>query len=319
MSDAIRLAELPADQVPEKLRSDYYFDFAAHPFAHALLVTEANSVIEVLGRIGDYAKSWLAKKIDEMSKSKSVRVLTERDFPDRGKGCFRALVAADAVFDPSYYVGSTPGDNPGTVCVDKGAKVLGSIVYPNEGDIYIGADSLIEPAVGIKGPTIIMAGNEIRQGAYFRGNVILGSNSGGTAFRAELKNVVMMNDANFPHPSYLGDSVCGFRTHFGNQVTAANFGIFQGLREHDKQTNLVIAVEGVRYDLGRVKMGVVLGDLSQVGCSSVIAPGTLIGPRCVAYGLCSIDRGVYDAGTLFKNKPIGANVIELDTVDANRV
>ena len=319
MTDVIKLAELPADQVPEKLRSDYYFDFAAHPFAHASLVTEAKSVIDVLGKIGGYAKSWLAEKIDEMSKSESVKVLTEKDFPNRGKGCFRALVAEGAEFDPSYYVGSAPGDDPGTVCVDKGAKMLGSVVYPGEGDIYIGADALIEPAVGIKGPTIIMEGNEIRQGAYFRGNVILGSNSGGTAFRGELKNVVMMNDANFPHPSYLGDSVCGFGTHFGNQVTAANLGIFQGLRERAKRTNVVIAVDGARYDLGLVKMGVVLGDLSQVGCSSVVAPGTLIGPNCVAYGLCSIDRGLYDAGTLFKNKPIGSNVIELAAVDPGRV
>ncbi|MBC8871032.1 MAG: hypothetical protein H8E44_16525 [Planctomycetes bacterium] len=319
MTDVIKLAELSADQVPEKLRSDYYFDFAAHPFAHASVVTEAKSVIDVLGKIGGYAKSWLAEKIDEMSQSESVRVLTEKDFPNRGKGCFRALVAEGAEFDPSYYVGSAPGDGPGTVCLDKGAKLLGSVVYPGEGDIYIGADTLIEPAVGIKGPTIIMEGNEIRQGAYFRGNVILGSNSGGTAFRGELKNVVMMNDANFPHPSYLGDSVCGFGTHFGNQVTAANLGIFQGLRERDKRTNVEIAVDGARYDLGLVKMGVVLGDLSQIGCSSVVAPGTLIGPNCVAYGLCSVDRGLYDAGTLFKNKPISSNVIELGSVDPGRV
>lgn len=315
----IRLSELAADQVPEKLRSGYYFDFDAHPFAHARLVTEAKSVIDVLGRIGGYATAWLAEKIDEMSKAGDVRLLTEQDFPDRGTGCFRALLAKDAEFDPSYCVGSPPDGRPGTICMDKGARLLGAVVYPGEGDIYIGADTLVEPAVGIKGPTIIMEGNEIRQDAYFRGNVVLGSSSGDTAFRCELKNVVMMNDAQFPHPSYLGDSVCGFGTHFGNQVTAANLGIFQGLRKNDKQTNVVITVDGIRYDLGRVKMGVVLGDRSQVGCSSVIAPGTLIGPDCVAYGLCSIDRGLYDAGTLLKNKPMDAKVIELATVDSSRV
>ena len=62
-----------------------------------------------------------------------------------------------------------------------------------------------------------------------------------------------------------------------------------------------------------------MGDLAQVGCSSVVAPGTLIGPNCVAYGLCNIDRGLYDAGTLFKNKAIGANVIEVATIDPSRV
>jgi hypothetical protein len=319
MTDVIKLAELTADQVPEKLKADYYFDFTAHPFAHASLVTEAKSVIDVLGKIGSYAKSWLAEKIEAMSKIDSVKLMTEKDFPNRGVGSFRALVAVGAQFDPAYYVGSPAGKDPGTVCVDQGARVLGSVVYPGEGDIYIGTEALVEPGVGIKGPTIIMEANEVRQGAYLRGNVILGSNSGGTAFRGELKNVVMMNDANFPHPSYLGDSVCGFSTHFGNQVTAANLGIFQGLRERAKRTNVVISVDGARYDLGLVKMGVVLGDLTQIGCSSVIAPGTLIGPNCVAYGLCNIDRGLYDKGTLFKNKAIGAKVIQLSSVDPDRV
>jgi hypothetical protein len=319
MADVIKLSELPPDQVPEKLRSDYYFDFAAHPFEHASLVTEAKSVIDVLGKIGGYAKSWLAAKVDEMSSSGALQVLTEKDFPNRGVGCFRALVAEGAQLDPSYYLGSPSPDDAHTICLDKGAKLVGSVIYPGEGDIYVGADALIEPGVGIKGPTIIMEGNEVRQGTYLRGNVILGSNSSGTAFRGELKNVVMMNEANFPHPSYLGDSVCGFATHFGNQVTAANLGIFQGLRERAKRTNVVIAVDGQRYDLGLVKMGVVLGDLTQIGCSSVIAPGTLIGPNCVAYGLCNIDRGLYDAHTLFKNKAIGANVIEVASVDPSRV
>jgi len=319
MSDAIQLSELSADQVPQKLRADYYFDFSAHPFAHSSLVTGANSVIDVLGKIGGYAKSWLAEKVDAMSKSGSVRVLTEQDFPNRGTGSFLALVADGAQFDPSYYLGSASGEKPGTICLDRGARLLGAVVYPGEGDIYVGADTLVEPGVGIKGPTILMEANEIRQGAYLRGNVILGSNSGGTAFRGELKNLVMMNDANFPHPSYLGDSICGFATHFGNQVTAANLGIFQGLRERNKRTNVVIAVDGVRYDLGLVKMGVVLGDLTQIGCSSVVAPGTLIGPNCVAYGLCNVDRGLYEKSTLFKNKAIGAGVIELGTVDPGRV
>ena len=104
MSDVLKLSDLPADQVPEKLRCDYYFDFAVHPFAHSSLVTEAKSVIDVLGKIGGYAKSWLAEKIEEMSKSGSVRVLTEKDFPQRSSGSFRAVVAEGAQFDPAYCV-----------------------------------------------------------------------------------------------------------------------------------------------------------------------------------------------------------------------
>lgn len=319
MAEVIKLADLPADQVPTKLRAEYYFDFAAHPFAHASLLTEAKSVVDVLGKIGGYAKSWLARKVEQMSKSKSVKALTEKDFPHRGTGKFRALVAEGAEFDPGYCVGSAGGKGVGTICLDKGAKFLGAVAYLNEGDIYVGEKTLVEPGAGIKGPTIMMEGNEIRQGAYFRGNVILGSNSGGTAFRGELKNVVMMNDANFPHPCYLGDSLCGYNTHFGNQVTAANLGIFQGLRERAKRTNIVIPVDGVRYDLGLTKMGVVMGDYSQIGCNSTVAPGTLIGKKCVAYALCTIDRALYDDFTLFKNKAMTGKVIEVTTVDPSRV
>ena len=112
MTDVIKLSELSPDQVPQKLRVDYYFDFAAHPFAHASLLTGAKSVIDVLGKIGGYAKSWLAAKIEQLGKAKSVRVLTEKDFPHRGTGCFRALVAEGAEFDPSYYIGNPPGKSP---------------------------------------------------------------------------------------------------------------------------------------------------------------------------------------------------------------
>ena len=65
MGDVIKLSDLSPDQVPEKLKPVYYFDFEAHRFAHASLVTEAKSVIEVLGRIAGYAKSWLTEKIDQ--------------------------------------------------------------------------------------------------------------------------------------------------------------------------------------------------------------------------------------------------------------
>jgi len=319
MADVIKLSELSADQVPEKLKPQYYFDFTAHKFAHASLITEAKSVIDVLGKIGPYAKSCLAKKAEQTSKCKSIKVLTEKDFPNRGTGKFRALLAEGAEFDPGYYVGSADGKEPHTICLDKSARFLGAVAYLNDGDIYLGRETLVEPGVGIKGPTSIMEGNEIRQGAYLRGNVILGLNSGGTAFRGEFKNVVMMNDANFPHPCYLGDSLCGNCTHFGNQVTAANLGIFQGLRERAKRTNVVISVDGERYDLGLTKIGVIMGDHSQVGCNSTVAPGTLMGKNCVAYALCMIDRGLYDDCTLFKNKPMAGKIIEVTSVDPTRV
>ena len=87
------------------------------------------------------------------------------------------------------------------------------------------------------------------------------------------------------------------------------------MRERSKRTNVVVVIDGKYYDLGIIKMGVILGDNSQIGCSSVIAPGTLIGPNCVSYALTSFDRGVYKASTLFKNKPIAHGIVEVSGVN----
>ena len=84
-------------------------------------------------------------------------------------------------------------------------------------------------------------------------------------------------------------------------------------------TGPLVQLDGVRYDLGLTKMGVVMGDYSQIGCNSTVAPGTLIGKNCVAYALCMIDRGLYDDYTLFKNKAMTGKIIEVTTVDPSRV
>ena len=119
-----------------------------------------------------------------------------------------------------------------------------------------------------------------------------------------------MNKANFPHPSYLGDSACGYMTHFGNQATAANLGIYEGLRDPDKRKNLVLKVDGKAIDLGKPKMGICMGDFSQMGCNSVSDPGTFIGPYTIAYQLTRLTRGFYGPHEVLKNKPLEHGVIE---------
>jgi len=309
----LNLADLAPEDVPIELRVEGYFDFQKHPFEHQALFEGKKTVIDVLGKeIGNYAKAWLTEKI---SQAKDVEALVDDANNGQKVGRFKIMLEKDTVFEPAFVRGVSGDAKSYTLYVAEGASVEGASIFLDEGDIYIGPGTIVEPSAGIKGPTIIGEGNEIRFGAYLRGNVILGKGGDGCAYRGELKNTVMMEGANFPHPSYLGDSVCGYNTHFGNQVTAANLGIFQGLRERSKRTNIVVVIDGKYYDLGIVKMGVILGDNTQVGCSSVVAPGTLIGPNCVAYGLTSFDRGVYGASTLFKNKPISHGVVEVSKVN----
>jgi len=309
----IKLTELAADQVPAELKVEYFFDFTKHPFEHQALFAGKKSIIDVLGKdIGSYAKTWLANKIAEGQGK--VKTLVDNAGGGLKTGSFQVMLEEGAIYAPSFVRGVAADAKKSTLYIAAGARVEGASIFLDEGDIYVGPKTIVEPGSGVKGPAIIGEGNEIRFGCYLRGNVILGKGGDGCAYRGELKNTVMMEGANFPHPSYLGDSICGYNTHFGNQVTAANLGIFQGLRERSKRTNVVVVIGDKYYDLGIIKMGVILGDNSQIGCSSVLAPGTVVGPNCVAYALTCFDRGVYKKGTLFKNKAMSHGVIEMSAL-----
>ena len=299
-TDALTLSDLSPDDVPEKLRAPYYFDFAAHPFAHAGLFgsDNARSIIDAIAGIEAYATGALREIIAAAGPAARK---THADFPGRCVGQFTVLLAEGAIFEPGFVVG---GDDPSaTLVLAAGAKVLGANVWLDGGSIAVGAGTVVEPDVGLKGPTVLGADCELRQGAYFRGSVVTGD---GCCFRGELKNTVVMDKGNFPHPSYLGDSLCGYATHFGNQATSANLGIFAVI----ERAPIVMAVDGRRYDLGRPKVGIVMGDFSQVGCNCVSDPGTFLAPWTVVYQLTRLNRGFYGPNELLKNKPMEHGVIE---------
>lgn len=305
--DVLKLMDLNAENVPADLKAETYFDFKAQPFAHQRLLEQTSSVCQAIRKIGDYAKDWLTKAIAE-AKSQSHSRVTAKDISGRSRvhGDFEAIVCDGAVFDPGLVIGPKDGKTR-TIFVGPGAKLIGCDLYLNKGDIYVGAGTTIESGAGIKGPSIIGKDCEIRQGAYLRGDCILGDEC---TIRGEIKNTVLMNKANFPHPSYLGDSICGYMAHFGNQATTANLGIFEGLRETAKRHSLKLRFEGKTYDLGTPKMGVVMGDYCQVGCNSATDPGTFLKPYTIAYTLTRITKGVYGPDVILKNKPMEHGVVE---------
>jgi hypothetical protein len=293
MAETIKLKDLKAQDIPAVLKPEYYFDFKAHPFAHAELfrMEGVRTVVDAVGKIKAYADAWLRKTIDER-KGKSKRL---------GAGLCEVCVEDRAQFEPATVI---TGGKPGRIFVEKGARVVGAWLDVSGGDLFIGAQTVIEPGSGIKGPCILGAKNEIRQGAYFRGSIITGS--GGT-FRGEIKNAVMMDEANFPHPGYVGDSLCGWKTHFGNQATTANLGIYYHV---GGKSNITIDIDGKRYDLGVYKLGIVMGDNSQVGCNSVSDPATFLGPRTVVYQLTRLNKGFYGPDEVLKNKPMEHGIVE---------
>jgi len=298
MAEVIKLMELSPEKVPDVLRPEFYFDFKKHPFAHQGLFEREDvvSVVDAVAKIKDYCADWLKKTIAGKRGSAKRLGVTGPTI-----GTCSILAEAGGFFQPAAVI---PGERPGTIYLEKGARVVGASFYVDSGDVYIGANTIVEPGVGIKGPCIIGPDNEIRQGAYFRGNVITGANG---TYRGEIKNAVMMDQGNFPHPSYIGDSVCGWKTHFGNQATTANLGIYYHV---GGKSNVVIDIDGVKYDLGVYKLGIIMGDLSQVGCNSVSDPGTFLGPRTIVYQLSRINKGFYGPDEVLKNKPIEHGIVE---------
>ncbi len=305
--ETLKLMELSPEQVPADLKAETYFDFKAQPFTHQQLLEQSTSVCQAIRKIGDYAKDWLAKALTEAKCQPHAKVKA-KDIAEcrRVRGDFEAIVCEGAVFDPGSVIGGQEGRTR-TIFVGPGAKLIGCDLYLNKGDIYVSPGTTIESGAGIKGPSIIGKDCEIRQGAYLRGDCILGDEC---TIRGEIKNTVLMNKANFPHPSYLGDSICGYMAHFGNQATTANLGIFESLRETAKRHNLKLRFEGKTYDLGTPKMGVVMGDYCQVGCNSATDPGTFLKPYTIAYTLTRITKGVYGPNVILKNKPMEHGVIE---------
>ena len=302
----ICLATVSRNDVPHDLRAESYFDFDSHPFEHRALLDESNSVCGAIAGIHDYAQQWLKAAIATRADKAAARE-NKVVHNVHSVGSYRVLVEDGAVFQPHCIVGPEEGSGGHTLYVESGATVIAAVLYLDKGDIFIGRGTQVEPGAGIRGPSIIGPVCAIRQGAYLRGDCIVGHEC---TIRGEIKNSVLMDNANFPHPSYLGDSLCGYNTHFGNQGTSANLGIYAGMQASGQRKHIVVSCEGKDYDIGRSKMGICLGDYCQVGCNCVSDPGTFLKPYTVAYALSRISKGFYGPNEVLKNKPLEHGVIE---------
>ena len=156
--------------------------------------------------------------------------------------------------------------------------------YNKIGDsIWIARTAVIDDSAEIIPPAIICDGAVLRHGAYIRGNVIIGC--GCTIGNAsEIKNSIIFDGAQIPHFNYIGDSVMGYKTHVGAGVIASNVRI-------DKKS-VVIHYENAALDTKMKKMGAVIGDFAEVGCNSVLCPGTILGRRSIVYPLSVVRRTV---------------------------
>jgi len=161
-----------------------------------------------------------------------------------------------------------------------------------DGNVFIGEGTVVEDGAMIKGPTIIGRNCEVRHNAYIRGGVIVGDNCV-LGNSCEFKHSLLFNQAIVPHFSYVGDSILGHRAHLGAGVKISNVKLVPG--------NVTIEVEGQPLDTGLQKLGALLGDHTDIGCNSVLNPGSIIGRGAVIYP-CTNWRGVLPANLIVKNK-----------------
>lgn len=168
-------------------------------------------------------------------------------------------------------------------------------VYEKRGeDIWVAKSATIAPTASLNGPLIIDEDVEVRQCAFIRGSAIVGKESV-VGNSTELKNVIIFNSVQVPHYNYVGDSILGYKSHMGAGSITSNV-------KSDK--TLVVVKDkfdsGEEIETGRKKFGAMLGDHVEVGCNSVLNPGTVIGRDCNVYPLSSV-RGVIPAEHIFKD------------------
>ena len=157
-------------------------------------------------------------------------------------------------------------------------------------NVWIAKSAKVAPTAYINGPAIIGENAEVRHCAFIRGNAIVGNNAV-VGNSTELKNVILFNNVQVPHYNYVGDSILGYKAHMGAGSITSNV-------KSDKK--LVVIKNGDEMiETGRKKVGAMIGDNVEVGCGSVLNPGTVIGRDSNIYPLSSV-RGVVKAHSIYK-------------------
>ncbi len=179
-------------------------------------------------------------------------------------------------------------------------KELGPTLDPDKfeqrgEDIWVAKSAKVAPTACLNGPLIIDEDAEIRHCAFVRGSAIVGKGSV-VGNSTELKNDIIFNSVQVPHYNYVGDSILGYKSHMGAGSITSNV-------KSDK--TLVVVKDsygsGEEIETGLKKFGAMLGDYVEVGCNSVLNPGTVIGRHSNIYPLSRV-RGVIPAESIFKDK-----------------
>ncbi len=173
-----------------------------------------------------------------------------------------------------------------------GAKLPADEYDHPKDDVWIAKDAVIYPNNYIADPCIIGHKTEVRPGAFIRGSALVGDNCV-VGNSTELKNVILFDNVQVPHYNYVGDSILGYLSHMGAGSITSNV-------KSDKKP-VIIRNEGENFETGLKKVGAMLGDRVEVGCNSVLNPGTVVGRDSNVYPVSCV-RGVVPANSIYKGE-----------------
>ena len=178
----------------------------------------------------------------------------------------------------------------GELILSIGASLSQADYEHTSDNIWIARDATVFPTATILGPCIIGHETEVRPGAFIRGNALVGSHCV-VGNSTELKNVILFDNVQVPHYNYVGDSILGYKAHMGAGSITSNV-------KSDKKP-VVIHNQGEELPTGRKKVGALLGDRVEVGCNSVLNPGTVVGRDSNVYPVSCV-RGVIPEKSIWK-------------------
>ncbi len=180
-------------------------------------------------------------------------------------------------------------------------KTLDGKEYTQIGEsVWVHNSAKIAPTAYLGSPCIIGANTEVRHGAFIRGSALVGENCV-VGNSVELKNVILFDGVQAPHYNYVGDSILGYKSHMGAGALTSNV-------KSDK-TNVVIKDGENKIPTNLKKVGAFLGDFVEVGCNSVLNPGTVIGRNANVYPLSCV-RGVVKANAIYKTGGVIVDKVE---------
>ena len=157
-------------------------------------------------------------------------------------------------------------------------------------EVWVHKSAKIAPTALIAGPTVIGAGTEVRHCAFIRGSALVGEGCV-VGNSTEVKNAVIFDNVQVPHYNYVGDTILGFRSHMGAGVVASNFRSDKG--------NVSVKIGDEKIETGLRKLGAILGDGVDVGCNSVLCPGSVVGRDTIIYPLSRV-RGFVPERSILK-------------------